>query len=479
MRLNRPRVVLLLILMFFGAVGCSPFKPKIRESPEGELPPTFSLYTSEREHPNNWWEEFGDPELNILVQEALSGSLSLKVAWARLKQARSLAVQAGSGLYPEVGLTAGGSYSRRRTENDAGAVMRKSVKEFSLGLAGSYELDLWGKIRSEREAALLEATATLEDYNTAATTLSAEVTERWIGIISQRIQKRLLEKQLETNQTYLELIELRFQKGMVSTIDVYQQRQLVAEVKAQIPLVEAQEQLLLHELALLLGKPPRTPLKISRETMPAPQTVPTTGLPADLLSNRPDVRAAGLRLRAADWQVSAARANRLPTISLSATGSFGAADLALLFQNWILSLAGNLVTALMDGNRRAAEVDRTRAVADENLILYKETVLTAIKDVENALISEKKQQEHIDSLEIEIDAAGKALVEARERYLKGIDDYLPVLTQIQTVQKLERDLVQQQAVLNVYRISLYRALGGSWTMALQPDTEVPGKRETT
>jgi len=242
--------------------------------------------------------------------------------------------------------------------------------------------------------------------------------------------------------------------------------------------VEAQEQLLLHELALLLGKPPRTPLKISRETMPVPQPIPATGLPADLLSNRPDVRAAGLRLRAADWQVSAARANRLPTISLSATGSFGAADLALLFQNWILSLAGNLVTALMDGNRRAAEVDRSRAVADENLVFYKETVLKAIKDVENAIISEKKQKEHIDSLEIEIDAARKALVEARERYLKGIDDYLPVLTQIQTVQKLERDLVQQQAVLNVYRISLYRALGGSWTMALQPDTELLGQRGT-
>jgi outer membrane protein, multidrug efflux system len=478
MSVNRTRVFLLLILMLFGVVCCSPFKPKIRKSPEGELPPTFSLYTSDRERPNNWWEELADPELNALVQEALSGSFSLKGAWARLNQAKSMAVQAGSGLYPELGLTAGGSYSRQRSEDDAEKVMRKTLKEFSLGLAGSYELDLWGKIRSEREAALLEATATLEDFNTAAMTLSAEVTERWINILSQRMQKRLLIKQLETNRTYLELIELRFQKAMVSALDVYQQRQLVAEIKAQIPLVEAQEQLLLHELALLLGKPPRTPIKISRETMPVPGAVPATGLPADLLSNRPDVRAAGLRLRVADWQVAAARANRLPTISLSATAGFSAADLALLFQNWILSLAGNLVTALIDGNRRAAEVDRTRAVVDENLLLYKETVLKAIKDVENSLVSETKQQEHIDALLIEIDAARKALVEARERYLKGIDDYLPVLTQTQTVQKLERDLVQQQAVLIVDRVSLYRALGGSWTMALQPNTDLPVKQGT-
>jgi multidrug efflux system outer membrane protein len=478
MNVNRSRVLLLLILMIFGAVCCSPFRPKIRESPEGELPPTFSLYTSEREGPNNWWEEFEDPELNALVQEALFDSFTLKGAWARLNQAKSLAVQAGSDLYPQLSLTAGGSYSRQRTEDDAKKVMRKTIKDFSLGLAGSYELDLWGKIRSEREAALLEATASLEDFYTAAMTLSAEVTERWISIISQRMQKRLLKKQLETNQTYLELIELRFQKAMVSALDVYQQRQVVAEIKAQIPLVEAQEQLLLHEIALLLGKPPRTSIKISRETMPVLGVVPATGLPADLLSNRPDVRAAGLRLRAADWQVSAARANRLPTISLSATGSFSAADLALLFQNWIFSLAGNLVTALIDGNRRAAEVDRTRAVADENLLFYKETVLKAIKDVENALVSETKQQEHIDALLIEIDAARKALVEARERYLKGIDDYLPVLTQIQTVQKLDRDLVQQQAVLVVDRVSLYRALGGSWTTALQPNGSVPGKRGT-
>ena len=315
----------------------------------------------------------------------------------------------------------------------------------------------------------LEASATREDLNAAAITVAAEVTERWINIISQRMQKRLLDKQLETNQTYLELVELRYRKAMVSALDVYQQRQIVESVKAQIPLVESQEQLLLHELAILLGKPPRTSIQISRKDLSVPEEVPATGLPADLLANRPDVRAAGLRLQAADWQVAAAHADRLPAISLTAQATYGPAELDLLFDNWVLNLASNLTAPIFDGKRRAAEVDRTRAVVDENLAAYRETVFTAIKEVEDALISESKQREHIKALELQIDAARKALEEARERYLKGIENYLPVLTQLITVQNLDRDLIEQKAELLVDRLNLYRALGGTWTKDLHLD----------
>jgi outer membrane protein TolC len=268
---------------------------------------------------------------------------------------------------------------------------------------------------------------------------------------------------LEINQTYLELIELRHRKSMVSALDVYQQRQVVEQVKAQIPLVEEQEQLLMHQLALLLGKPPRTELGISKNELPEPADIPKTGLPADLLATRPDVRAAGLKLRAADWQVAAARANRLPTISLSASAAYQSSNIDLIFHNWLVNLAANLTAPLFDGGYRAAEVDRLRAVADENLSVYRRTVYTAIKEVEDALISEEKKRGHIEALQAEIEAAGRALDEARERYLKGIDDYLPVLTQLLKAQALDLDRVKRQADLLAARIALHRALGGTWT----------------
>ena len=447
-------------------VSCMPFKPKARVAPAGELPKTFSLYTAESEPINQWWEEFNDAELDALIDTALSGNFTLKEAWSRLNQARALAIQAGAALYPDLTGTAGASYERKRTKNGSGKT--ESNDNYSLGVVSSYELDLWGRIRAERKSALLETSAVREELNAAAMTLAAEVANRWINILSQKMQKQLLENQLKTNLLYLELTELRFRNAMVSALDVYQQKQIVESVRAEIPLVEAQEQLLRHELAVLLGKPPRTFLSISRENLPIPTELPATGLPADLLSARPDLRAAGMRLKAADWQVAAARANRLPAISLTAQARYGDSGMDVLFDNWLLSLAGNLTAPIFDGNQRAAEVDRTMAVADENLAAYRQTVLTAIKEVEDALISESKQREHIKGLEKEADTAQKALVEAGNRYRNGLTDYLPVLTQLLTFQGLERDLIQQKTNLLIMRVDLYRALGGAWTESLTP-----------
>jgi multidrug efflux system outer membrane protein len=456
--------ILTIILLL--VASCAPFKPQERQSPEGELPRSFSLYTAESEPELRWWEEFNDIDLNVLVKEALSDNLTLKEIWSRLVQARALAVQAGAALYPDLTGTAGADYARQRSDN--GSAKTTSTEDYSLGVVSSYELDLWGRIRAERESALLEVTAAREDLNTAAMTLAAEVANRWVNIISQRMQKRLLERQLQTNLTLLELIELRFRMSMVSALDVYQQKQVVENIKAEIPLVEAEEQLLLHELALLLGKPTGTSLKISREEFPEPTEIPATGLPADLLSSRPDLRRAGMRLQAADWQVAAARANRLPAISLTATAQYGKGDMDVLFDNWLLSLAGNLTAPIFDGGRRAAEVDRRQAFSDENLSAYRQAVLTAIKEVEDALVSEVKQREHIKALENVLVTARRALEEAGIRYRNGLTDYLPVLTQLLAVQNLERNLIRQRAILLNARVSLYRSLGGTWTDSLTP-----------
>jgi len=456
--------ILTIILLL--VASCAPFKPQERQSPEGELPRSFSLYTAESEPELRWWEEFNDIDLNVLVKEALSDNLTLKEIWSRLVQARALAVQAGAALYPDLTGTAGADYARQRSDN--GSAKTTSTEDYSLGVVSSYELDLWGRIRAERESALLEVTAAREDLNTAAMTLAAEVANRWVNIISQRMQKRLLERQLQTNLTLLELIELRFRMSMVSALDVYQQKQVVENIKAEIPLVEAEEQLLLHELALLLGKPTGTSLKISREEFPEPTEIPATGLPADLLSSRPDLRRAGMRLQAADWQVAAARANRLPAISLTATAQYGKGDMDVLFDNWLLSLAGNLTAPIFDGGRRAAEVDRRQAFSDENLSAYRQAVLTAIKEVEDSLVSEVKQREHIKALENVLVTARRALEEAGIRYRNGLTDYLPVLTQLLAVQNLERNLIRQRAILLNARVSLYRSLGGTWTDSLTP-----------
>ncbi|QTA80911.1 putative RND efflux system, outer membrane lipoprotein, NodT family [Desulfonema limicola] len=455
-------VLLTVFIVFTGA--CSPFAPKSRTGLEAELPAQFSLFSSEKttgEQSGRWWENFNDPELNELIEDALSGNFSIKEARARLMQAKALSAKAGADRFPDLNFNAGTTQGRQRTDTSINT-STKGIENYSFGLSSAYEIDLWGKIRSEQEAVRLDEEAVKEDLSTAAMTLAAAVAKDWADIIAQRMQKKLLEKQLKTNQTYLKLIELRFDKGLVSALDVFQQRQTVEKVRAQIPKAEEQEILLMHDLALLLGRLPKSSLKITRTKLPVFDNIPLSGLPAELLIYRPDVRASALRLMASDWKVSAAKAARLPAVKLTGNASMGANDLDLIFDNWILSLAGNLTAPIFDANRRKAEVERTLAKSDESLWAYRRTVYTAVKEVEDALISEKKQREHINALEKEKKAAALALDEAIAHYRKGVSDYLPVLTHNLSVQGLERDLITQENILINRRISLYRALGGAW-----------------
>lgn len=457
---DRYRYYLLLFLAISMLISCSPFKPVSMPDAPGKIPEAYSLYSGEPGTVSPWWDSMGSPELSRLVHTALSDSFTLKEAWARLQQARALAIQVGADLYPDLSATGSAEYARRRSETTpAGS---SGDENYALGLVSSYEIDLWGRLRSRREAALLDVGASLADLHTGRVTVAAEVADRWVRIISLRLQKQLLEKQLENNLTFLSLIDLRFRKAMVSALDVYQQKQVVENVRAKIPLVEAETQLLMHELAVLLGRPPLADLDLTQVEMPVIGRIPAVGLPVDLLANRPDVRAAGMRLKAAEWQVSAARANRLPAIRFTAGAQFGRSDLDQLFDTWLLNLAANLTAPVFDGGRRAAEVDRTRARVDENLWAYRLTVLTAVKEVEDALTGETRQREHIKGLQAVNTAARKGLEEALWRYRNGLSDYLPVLTQLLAVQDLERNLISQQERLILFRVGLFRALGGGW-----------------
>jgi len=501
--------------------GCADFLPQRNAPAEGELPGSFSQSLAEATANDRWWQDFESPELDALVDEALAGNLTLRQAWARLAQSGSTAVQAASALYPELSFEADAGYTRSvtTTEGTSGASFGSQVRttvvnglasgisnalsgnsgetgtggasaggslsggataggesssqrvtaetrQFGLSLAASYELDVWGRIASTYRAARFDVDASREDLESTAMTLVAEVVQRWLGILEQQALHEVLTAQVETNRTYLELVELRFRKSLASALDVYQQRQAVSEVESQFPLVEAQEQLLRHELALLLGRAPASELAAGGydlERLPPP---PDTGLPADLLVNRPDVRAALARLEAADRRVAAARADRLPAIRLSGGIGYNAADITSIFDDWFLNLAAGLTAPLFDGFRRQAEVERTLAVVEERLANYRLTVLTAIKDVEDALVRERRQREYIDALTRQQENTRNELREATERYRKGQNDYLPVLTALGRTQALTRTLVGARTDLLVYRLNLYRALGGSWTQEL-------------
>jgi len=462
---------LVIILALLLTTSCVDLRVKRDGQPEGAIPDEYATQAGDAKRPVEWWTSFGNPELNALMDEAMNENLSLRQAWARLEQAHAVARQAGADRFPSLSAETGASATRNEVNGQ-----RMEVEEYFLGLAASYELDLWGRIRSGRKAAVLDAEAARSDVHTAAVTLAASVASTWVSILESRADQALLQQQLQSNRTYLELLELRFRKSMATALDIDQQHQTVAQVESQMPLAEAEEQALRYELAVLLGKAPSQELSVGTGPLPQLPPLPDTGLPAELLSQRPDIQAALARLEAADFRVAAARADRLPALKLSASGAYKAEQIKEVLDNWYLNLAANLVAPLIDGGRRAAEVQRTKAVVKEKLAAYREVVLTAIREVEEALIREKKQQEYIAGLQRQAKFANRALAEVKERYLKGQTDYLRVLTATLSVQGLERNLISAQRDLLVLRVGLYRALGGTWKLE-PPQAELPAQEK--
>jgi NodT family efflux transporter outer membrane factor (OMF) lipoprotein len=452
--------------------GCSLFEPETRPGTPLALPAHYQpLYTQADPGPGKWWQAFGSEELNTLVGRALSGNFDIRTALAKVRQAEAAARKAGADLSPSMDYGGGAEKNRQQTKTDAAGSASDQSGTFSANLSAGYELDLWGRLQALHTSEILEYDATREDLEAAAVTVAADVVTSWVAVLSLRRQIAILENQIRMNRQMLKLQELRFLNGRADTLAVSQQREALAQARAVLPTLQQAEEQQRNALAVLLGRAGAGSLSISQATLPKLIPLPKAGLPADLLATRPDVRAAGLRLKAVDWQVSAARADRLPSLTLSAEAAVSSSSLDLLFSNWVATLAAAVTGPLFDGERREAEVDRARAEADQILTAYARTVAQAVQEVEDSLISEKRQGEYLLLLTEQLEASRLTVKTARIQYMNGQDNYLSYLTAWTSAQSLERQLVEEQATQIKNRITLYRTLGGDWTQTLISHTE--------
>lgn len=441
--------------------GCSP-QPSRLTPP---LQPQGGFTASGQEQlPEQWWLTFEDQTLDSLIERALAGNFNLQTAWDRVDRARSVARKAGAALSPQLNGDAGFGTQKSRINSRT-----DSSKSYSLGLAASYEIDLWGRLDSISAAAELDAQASTEDLQTAALTLSAQVATTWFQLLEQRGQIEILEQQIKINEKTLELISLQFRTGLAGIADVLQQRQVVETKRGELSLAAGRAQLRQNQLAVLLGASPTRFSQESTKSLEVLPPLPSTGLQSSLVENRPDVRAAWLNLQAADKRVAAAVADRFPRLSLTGRASTTSEDIENLFDDWLASLAANLLTPIIDGGRRRAEVARTESVASEALHQYGQTVLEALLEVEDALIREERQLEYLISVDRQLELAGQATERIRDRYLNGAVDYQRVLTSLVTEQLLQRTRLTGKRELFENRVNLCRALAGGWEMTRQPD----------
>ncbi len=447
-------------------VACNPFQPRKIEPPV--LPEQYLAAGKAAgvELLDRWWESFNDQELNRLQQQLFSGNLDLQQAIYRLEQLEALQRISSASLWPS--LTLSGSLNREKTPGIIDSTIANNQRA---SLAAGYEVDLWNRLHDKNEAARLRTEAGQLDTQTLLLSLSAQLAEQYFIAAEQRAQLQLVSGQIGHYQNLIVTIGDRYKAGLAEAREYYQARQNLARAEAALPLFRTGITRAENSIALLLGQPPQQQLT-RIDQLPSLSSTVDIGLPASLLTQRPDVIAALTSLRAADKELAAALADRLPAIDLSATVYYSATQLAsgdIDGTFWALALG--LTQPLFDGGRRAAESDRQWAVRDEQLAKYRKVIISAIKEVETAQVADRNSAERRNWLQQQLHASHQELLHSQDNYRYGLLSSQDLLSsEIRYLETSSQNIsVQRQWLLD--RISLARALGGSW-MAAELDKQM-------
>jgi NodT family efflux transporter outer membrane factor (OMF) lipoprotein len=417
---------------------------------------------------SDWWRGFRSRELSGLVEAAEIGNLEIAAAIARVIQADAQARIVGAALLPNVGLSASASHSQssRATGTRLGSVTGGSAERshFSTALGASYELDFWGKNRSLLLAAEQNAIATRFDRETVALTIMAAVANAYFQVLAAQDRLRYARENIDSASRVLTVIRQRLDVGTASSLDVAQQESVLNTQRAVVPTLEQILRQSTAALSVLIGRAPEF-VRIrggSMFNLSIPRLSP--GVPAELLTRRPDVRAAEADLAGANANVAAARAAFFPSITVSGEGSLQASMLKWLTRPEAAAwqVAAGLTQPIIDGGRLQGELDLQKGRQDELLQGYRRIIIQAFADVDSALVA-TRQLAIRERLQNEVvDSSRRAFQIAEQRLNEGTVDIISVLNTQQTLFQAQDTLAQVRLARLQATVGLFQALGGGW-----------------
>lgn len=422
-----------------------------------------------------WWTLLGDGELTSLIEQALEANPGLRAAHMAVVQARAQFEQTRAGTLP--GVDASGSAQRSRQGNDG------SSNYFSAGLDASWEIDLFGKLRSGVAASEADFQASRASLEGSRVSLAAEVALAYVELRSAQQRLVIAQDNLGSQQETLQITEWRMQAGLTTSLVVEQSRTQVQQTAAQLPQLASSIAQSRHALAVLTGRTPAAlDEQLSRtQALPSAPAQLTMRFPADTLNQRPDVWQAGEQVRAALARVDEAQASRYPSLKLSGSLGLGAATVGALTGGSAVaaSILGGLSVPVFDGGALRAQVEARAAALEQSRSNYQSTVLAALQEVEDALAAIKGDGERLLGLEAAAQSAANANLLAQHQYTSGLVDFQTVLETQRTLLSAQDSVVSTRASLLGGHISLYKALGGGWSP--QDDEGPPGQagRRTT
>jgi NodT family efflux transporter outer membrane factor (OMF) lipoprotein len=424
-----------------------------------------------------WWSVFDDPTLTSLIERAGASNLTLREAVWRVEESRALRGVVTGQLYPEATLDAGATRNEISKNSPVGGALPPELIEpgnqFDLGVGASWELDVWGRIRRQVEAADAEIEASVEDYRDVLVTLYAEVATNYIDVRALQLRLRLAHDNVEGQENTLQLTRDRFESGLVSALDVAQAESNLENTRSLIPQLEERLTIALNRLAVLLAA---TPGELDEELsndapIPTEPEGVTTGLPADLLRQRPDVRSAERRLASQTARIGVATAELYPQFSLTGFLGLQSAEAGDLFSsdsvNWSIGLP--IRWRLFAGGAIRSQIAAEKARTEQLLANYERSVLLALEEVEDALVSYDKEVIRRAHLTNSVDATQRSLELVLTQYRAGLADFQNVLDTERSLLLRQDDLATSEGVVIKNLIDLYRALGGGW----DPETAEP------
>lgn len=431
-----------------------------------------------------WWRGFRSVELTELIEQAQAHNFDIAAAVARVRQADAQVRIAGAALLPDItgssnadwqhqGIGTGSSSRIGSLSRGGGSNSSFDFHSYSIGLNATYELDFWGRYRSQRRSAVASSMFSRFDQQTVALTVTSNVANTWFTALSLADRLANARKNLADAEQTSAVIRGRFAAGTASALDVAQQEALAAGERATIPNFSNQLEQQLLALGTLTGQPPER-ISVRPGTLTAlslPLVAP--GLPSELLARRPDVAAAEAQLVAQNFSIKVARAAFFPSIQLTASGGYQAPALNRLITpgGALASLASGLTLPIFDGGTLRGQLDLAKGRYDELLADYRRAVVQAFTDVDNALTAWRFTSEQEKLQQAAVDTARRAAAIARAQMQAGTVDITTVLTSETTLFNDEDILVQVRLARTQALLNLYKAIGGGWVEAGQPVTE--------
>jgi len=412
-----------------------------------------------------WWRRLQDPVLDGLIERATRQGLELREALARVREARALRGIADADRFPTMDLDL--AYERRGgSENTPLGGFVPDSDLFSAGFDTAWELDLWGRVRRSIEAADADLAASVEDARDVAVTVAAETARNYVELRAFQARLAVARRNVALQEETLALVRTRFDAGLVGERDVAQATSNVESTRSRVPSLETGLRATENRLAVLLGLSPGelTAELADSAPIPVPPAEVAVGVPADLLRRRPDVRRAERVLAAETARIGVAEGDLYPRLTLGGTLGLAAEEAGDVFDSGSeeFALGPSLRWNLFDGGRLRQRVQAQDARAEQALVRWERTVLSALEEAENTMTAFLQEQTRLRSLELAASEARRAVDFARTQYREGLTDFQAVVDTERSVAALEDEVALSESGITTTAIALYKALGGGW-----------------